>query len=131
MSRLIEIKYEDKSGCEVLKNKVEVVKDGGIKNSYKKGREVFDCVVYFKDEINPKGLCSKRFKHNLLFDEAVDLREGQTFKIGGLDFLVLRNKDCFAECELVVGKSHCPLRKAVFIRALENGVISIGDEIKK
>lgn len=131
MSRLISIKYEDKEGKELSVEQAEVLKDAGIKGAYKKGKEVLDCVVYFDEKINPKGLCSKRFKYNLLFDEVVNLNKGQNFKIGDIEFIVLRNKECFVECELVEEKSYCPLRNAVFIRALESGVIKLGDEIKK
>ncbi|MBZ4662921.1 MAG: hypothetical protein JG776_603 [Caloramator sp.] len=131
MSRLICIKYEDKEGIQLSVEQVEALKDGGIKGAYKKGKEVLDCVIYFDEKINPKGLCSRRFKYNLLFDEVVNLNKGQNFKIGDIEFVVLRNKECFSECELVKQKSYCPLRNSVFIRALENGVIKVGDEIKK
>lgn len=131
MSRLICIKYEDKEGIQLSVEQVEVLKDGGIKGAYKKGKEVLDCVIYFDEKINLKGLCSRRFKYNLLFDEVVNLNKGQNFKIGDIEFVVLRNKECFAECELVEQKAYCPLRNAVFIRALESGIIKVGDEIKK
>jgi hypothetical protein len=131
MSRLICIKYENKEGRELLVEKVEVLKDGGIKGAYKKGKEVLDCVICFDEEINPNGLCSRRFKYNLLFDEVVNLNKGQKFKIGDIEFLVLRNKECFSECELVKQKYYCSLRNVVFVRALESGIIKVGDEIKK
>lgn len=130
MSRLIKIRLEDVSGNELDLKEVEVVKGGGIKGSYKKGKELLDCTVYFDEPLNPKGLCSKRYKYNILLDEKLDLKLGQIFKIGQINFEVVRKKECFKECILVQDSSYCPLRSAVFIRAIQDGVIKIGDEIK-
>lgn len=130
MSRLLKIVIEDKEGNIIELDEAYLKKDGGIKGAYKKGKEILDCVIYFDEPINEEGLCSKRFKYNFLFDEKVDLIEGQMFCIGDTKFQVIRKKECFSECSLVKSNLYCSLRSAVFIKALEEGTVKINDKIK-
>lgn len=131
MSKLIEIRVEDKNGNTLCLNEVNVSKRGGIEGNYKKGKEVNDCVIYFDKFINYDGLCSKRFKYNFLFDEYIDFHFAQRFKIGDVEFEVVKIKECFNECNLLKNNMDCNIRNAVFVKSLDDGIIKIGDIIKK
>lgn len=130
MSKLLKIMIEDNEGNIIEVEEAHLKEDGGIRGAYKKGKEISDCVIYFNEPINEAGLCSKRFKYNFLFDEKVNLTEGQLFYIGNTKFKVIRKKECFSECSLVENGLYCPLRSVIFAKSQQEGTVKINDEIK-
>ena len=79
-----------------------------------------------------KGLCTRRFKENLLLDcpPGKLLPPGGQLKIGQAVLKINPElKPCFAECQLYIHRADCRLLgSAVFAVVLRGGLVRVGDD---
>lgn len=129
------------SHCKILKN--------GLENDDKAGKEYREISIFldrdfsskeasFKQTSFKEGLCTKRFKANLVFGENITFPSivknttidfNSILKIGTTILKVNPiKKKCFPQC--TINKKHCPLLSNVFYcSVLQEGEISIKQEL--
>ena len=85
------------------------------------------------DTLTEPGLCSKRFKENILFDGPAALNPGIRLAAGNALLEISdTGKHCFPECPLFSGGQDCVLAgRKFFAKVIRSGLIKTGDIIRR
>jgi MOSC domain-containing protein YiiM len=138
MCRVEKIYYKPVGSSEgFYVNSAYVVKGYGIegdKHGGKPGRHLSILKTSTRNKISgllEQGICTLRFKENILISGEMDIKKGQILKIGDVIIkITATRKKCFQECSLFNNQGYCPMDEVVFTEVIESGVINTNDEIK-
>lgn len=88
-----------------------------------------EAVVRFCKSTDPPGLCTSKFRADLIVDELVLLPSESLAACGEVQFRVeARRKHCYPGCSL--HPAECRLNgRVLYLKVLKEGLIHIGDEI--
>lgn len=94
--------------------------------------------VSWPPERHRKGICTSKFKANLIIDtsdsggEDRELIPGDSIQVGNATLTIQTKKPCYADCPLVKSGDTCALKdNAYFASVAKTGMIHLHDGIKK